>query len=58
MGADHRGVHDCGDDSHATGWACLLLIDNYILPGDLPGLLRIAPLMLVIYWLHACSPGS
>jgi len=28
-------------------------IDNYILPGDLPGLLRIALLMLVIYWLHA-----
>ena len=27
-------------------------IDNYP-PGDLPGLLRIALLMLVIYWLHA-----
>ena len=28
-------------------------IDSYILPGDLPGLARIALLMLVIYWLHA-----
>ncbi len=28
-------------------------IDNYILPGDLPGLLRIALLMLLFYWLHA-----